>query len=74
MAAFVAEYEHARGAPLTGGEREYVALSMVASMAYGARCEHSIAWPEIADSQQGQLRTLGPALLGAGLDALESPR
>jgi Ser/Thr protein kinase RdoA (MazF antagonist) len=74
MAAFIGAYERARGTPLTRREREHTALTMVASMAYGARCEHSIRWPEIDDSQQRQLRTLGPALLRDGLDALGAPR
>ncbi|HEX5097159.1 MAG TPA: phosphotransferase, partial [Acidimicrobiia bacterium] len=72
MAAFIGEYERARGAPLTATERAHTAFTMVASMAYGARCEHSIQWPEIEDSQQRQLRALGPALLRVGLDALHA--
>jgi Ser/Thr protein kinase RdoA (MazF antagonist) len=68
--AFLAEYEHARGARFDEDERAFLAASMVASLAYGARCEHSIALPELADSQQGMLRRLGPGLLAHGLDAL----
>ncbi len=68
--AFVAEYEHARGAQFDERARALLAASMVASLAYGARCEHSIALPEIPDSQQGMLRRLGPGLLADGIDAL----
>ncbi len=71
IAAFIAEYEHARSAPFIEQERALLAASMVASLAYGARCEHSVAAPAIADSQQGMLRALGPRLLAGGLAALQ---
>jgi Ser/Thr protein kinase RdoA (MazF antagonist) len=73
IAAFVADYETARGAPFTAGERDHIAASIVASLAYGARCEHSIGWPVVPDSQQGMLRDLGSGLLSVGLKACGAP-
>ncbi len=70
IAAFIAEYEHACDAWFNQHERVLLAASMVASLAYGARCEHSVAVPEVADSKRAMLRALGPSLLTDGLDAL----
>jgi hypothetical protein len=38
--AFLADYEAARGAPFTDGERRAAVSGLVAAMAYSARCEH----------------------------------
>ncbi len=72
MRAFVADYEEARGIPFATAERDRVAASMVTSLAYGARCEHADPErsPPGTDSQRTLLRTLGPALLVDGFDAL----
>ncbi|MET1001686.1 MAG: phosphotransferase [Acidimicrobiia bacterium] len=71
MAAFVTDYEDARGAPFTTDERTQVAVEIVAGVAYGARCEQSIQYPEELDTQQDMLRRLGARLLDHGLAALE---
>lgn len=39
--AFIADYEAARGAPFTDGESVVARASLVYTMAYTARCEHS---------------------------------
>jgi hypothetical protein len=72
MAAFVDDYETARGRPFTAAERRLLAASMVASLAYGARCEHADpgAPPDGDDCQRALLTRLGDALLSVGLDAL----
>jgi hypothetical protein len=70
---FVTEYEHARGAPFGVDDHRWIAASMVAILAYGARCEHADtaeAHPRVGDSHQGLLGTLGPGLLDQGLDSL----
>ncbi len=41
--AFVADYEAARGAPFDAAERAVARASLVYTMAYSARCEHSDA-------------------------------
>jgi len=76
IVAYVCGYGDARGAALTGDERSRLALHLVASLAYGARCEHADAAgrpPKGDDSQRALLRTLGPGLLADGLDALTPP-
>jgi hypothetical protein len=72
MADFVAEYETARGRRFSNAERRLLAASMVASLAYGARCEHADPGspPDGDDCQRALLQRLGRALLDAGLDAL----
>jgi len=72
MHAFIAEYEHARGTALDDAARRFIATSMVASLAYGARCEHADPGTTHGgtDSQQHLLRSLGPPLLEHGLAAL----
>jgi Phosphotransferase enzyme family len=72
MRAFITEYEGARGRAFRRPERRRLAASMVASLAYGARCEHAdpIGVHRGKDSQQGLLRVLGPALITHGLAAL----
>ncbi len=72
MGAFLADYEDARGVPLAATDRDRLAASMVASLAYGARCEHADPErpPAGTDSQRTLLRTLGPALLTHGLEVL----
>ncbi len=61
ITAFIAEYEAARGAPL-----DHAALdnAMVATLAYGARCEHAAASPHGAtdDSFTARLREFGRGL------------
>jgi Ser/Thr protein kinase RdoA (MazF antagonist) len=69
--AFLDDYESARSRPFDACERAAIAARMVFNLAYGARCERADDHPEIADSQQGMLRALGPALLRRGLAALE---
>jgi hypothetical protein len=71
--AYVAEYGDARGAPLTDDERDRLAMHLVVSLAYGARCEHADRAgrpPEGDDSQRALLRAHGRALLADGLGAL----
>ena len=43
MRAYVADYEAARGAPFAADERRMLDASLVYTMAYTARCEHSDA-------------------------------
>jgi hypothetical protein len=73
IVAFVDEYGAARGTPLTDAERSRLALHLVVSLAYGARCEHADGGgrpPEGDDSQRALLRALGADLLAHGLTAL----
>jgi phosphotransferase family enzyme len=74
MAAFVVEYERARSRSFTASERRLLAASMVASLAYGARCEHADPGePPVGDDCQGALLArLGAPLLDHGLDVLAS--
>jgi hypothetical protein len=71
--AFVVDYERARREPLAPSARDAVAVAMVTSLAYGARCEHAILRhaPPTRDSQRGLLQRIGPALLTDGLGALD---
>ena len=73
IGAFVRDYEAARGDALSTVERDVLAASMVASLAYGARCEHADSGrpPSGDDSQRGLLARLGPTLLDHGLAALQ---
>jgi hypothetical protein len=66
---FVAAYGDARGAAFTDSERDRLAVAMVATMSYGARCEHADPTGTRTD-QRDRLATLAPQLLDAGLDAL----
>ena len=71
IGAFLSDYETARGDAFSVAEREILAATMVASLAYGARCEHAAGQPPSEDdSQGGLLTTLGAALLDNGLAAL----
>jgi hypothetical protein len=72
IAEFVAEYEQARGAPFTKGEGALLSAAIVASLSYGARCEHADPGrpPEGDDSHRGLLARIGEPLLEVGLDAL----
>jgi hypothetical protein len=73
MGAFILEYEHARGTPFTVEDRRWIAASIVAVLAYGARCEHADTvadHPRVGDSHQGLLRAIGPGLLDGGLVTL----
>ena len=73
IGAFVAEYEAARGTAFSVAERDVLAVTMVASLAYGARCEHAVPdRPPVHDAQRGLLAELGDALLEDGLDALSA--
>jgi hypothetical protein len=67
QAAFVAEYEAARGYPFTAAERRAIAAAGVFQSAYGARCEHAVAdTDEVpADSQRAGLAAYGAALFEA---------
>ncbi len=56
MAAFVDEYEEARGKPFTRDERRTIAASCVYSIAYTARCNHAID-PK-AEAWNGDFRPL----------------
>jgi hypothetical protein len=69
IAAFVAEYETARG---VGLDHERLGVAMIASLAYGARCEHAAGSEHAAtaDSFTARLRELGPPLRQRGFDAL----
>ena len=62
IAAFVAEYEDARGTPFTADERMHVAVEMVAGLAYGARCEHSdrCRWCGLAVGHAAPARRAAP--------------
>jgi hypothetical protein len=68
QAAFVAEYESARGRAFTRAERRAVAAAGVFQSAYGARCEHAVAEPGgdvPGDSQWAGLNRYGAALFEA---------
>jgi Ser/Thr protein kinase RdoA (MazF antagonist) len=73
MDHFVRDYEATRRLPFTDAERRLLAASMVASLAYGARCEHADRGepPDGDDCQRALLQRLGRALLDTGLDALD---
>jgi Phosphotransferase enzyme family len=65
QAAFVAEYESARGRPFSAPERRAVAAAGVYQSAYGARCEHAVTEPGEPvpeDSQRAGLAAYGAAL------------
>lgn len=73
--AFVNDYEAARAAPFSGPERQVARASLVYTMAYAARCEHSdaqlMSWGEPQappDSARAFLAAHATDLLG---DALE---
>jgi hypothetical protein len=81
--AFLHEYERARGRPFTQDERRAAELALVASTAYGARCEHSdrctamgtrpaVAAPATvpAGGYLGFLAQHGPALLGVSAEGV----
>jgi len=72
IGAFVSDYEAARGNAFTPDEHDVLAAGMVASLAYGARCEHAdpARPPTGDDSQRGLLRAAGEVLLDEGLAAL----
>ena len=72
IGAFVGDYAVARGTPLAAWERKLAAAAIVASLAYGARCEHADRGrpPAGADSHRGLLREIGAALLDEGLAVL----
>jgi hypothetical protein len=72
MAAFIAEYEAARSRPFNGAEQRVLSAAIVASLAYGSRCEHAdrATPPDNEDCQRALLRRLGAPLLDRGLDAL----
>jgi len=72
IGAFVSDYEAARGDQFSTDERDILAATMVASLAYGARCEHSDSArpPSGDDSTRGLLTTLGAELLDRGLTVL----
>jgi len=74
IAAFVSDYEVARGDPFSKDESAVLAATIVASLAYGARCEHADTGepPSGDDSQRGLLATLGAAILDGGLDAFSA--
>ena len=64
--AFVADYEEARSRPFGKAERASLFVNIVYTMAYSARCTHSLApdtteWPENTDPHS--LRAHGEALL-----------
>ena len=40
--AFIADYEVARGKPFTPDEQQTLQAAKIASLAYGARCEHAL--------------------------------
>ena len=65
--AFVADYETARGGSFSRDERALLAAAVVASLAYGARCEHADPGtpPSGDDCQRTLLRRMAPELLGA---------
>lgn len=75
-AAFLDDYASARGDPFSVHEQQRLAASIVASLAYGARCEHADPGlpPTRDDSQRALLAALGPGLLADGLGALTNPR
>ena len=71
IGAFISEYEVARGG-FTSAERDTLVASMVASLAYGARCEHAnVSQPSsFDDTQRGLLDSIGSTLLEHGLGSL----
>ena len=69
--SFLTDYETARGETFAADQHLVIAARMVYHLAYGARCEHAISFPEVDDSQQGLLRRLGQPLLTDGLAALD---
>jgi len=58
MAAFLRDYEQARGADLTAFELEEVAAAATYARAYNARCEHAID-PSARAGAVPRARTLG---------------
>ena len=64
--AYIADYEYARGRSFTKRERQSVFAACVYSIAYGARCTHSL-FPNTtdweADTWPHLLRTEGETLL-----------
>jgi hypothetical protein len=72
IGAFISNYEAARGNEFTSDECDILAATMVASLAYGARCEHADSGhpPTDDDCQRGLLAALAEALLDKGLAAL----
>ena len=86
--AYVADYERARGAPFTADERRMLDASLVYTMAYTARCEHTDAVLDFgrrarpatppATVPEGGARAFLAAhaaeLLGADVDLREAPR
>jgi hypothetical protein len=72
IGAFVSDYQNARGNEFSTAERDVLVATMVASLAYGARCEHADPGrpPLPDDSQRGLLDRLGNRLLDDGLDVL----
>ena len=68
---FIADYERARGKPFSGEEHASILGMCVYAIAYGSRCQHSLAprthegdWPE--DSWPGLLRRSAAELLPEG--------
>lgn len=64
--AFIADYEEARGTPFDKAERASLFSNIVHTMAYGARCSHSLApdtteWP--SNTNPYSLQTYGESLL-----------
>lgn len=58
-AAFVADYERARGEPFSGAERRAVAAACVYLLAYAARCHHAVG----GDARDQRLEEHAAALL-----------
>jgi len=69
IAAFIAEYEDARGSSLDPDE---LVVGLLATLTYGARCEHADRSEHAAtdDSFTGLLRGLGARMLRDGLAVL----
>jgi hypothetical protein len=65
QAAFVSEYEAARGRKFTSAERRAVAAAGVFQSAYGARCEHAVAEP--GEEPPPESQCAGLAASGAAL-------
>ncbi|MDT5035251.1 MAG: hypothetical protein QOE03_436 [Micromonosporaceae bacterium] len=68
QAAFVDDYESARGRAFTAAERRAMAAAGVFQSAYGARCEHAVAGagePVDDGSQRAGLARYGAALFDA---------
>lgn len=70
---FMTDYQAARGKDFSPAERHVVAAAIVASLSYGARCEHADPGrpPAGDDSQRALLDRLGKGLLDRGLAVLE---